>query len=150
MDILKNIRMGLIFNLILFELIIWGTTGSPNPLGFFEIENLSIKIVLVILMIFLTLHGLLHAALVGIPEDVDCQDPDCGKGIRTFFFVMYKGALKCPQCGRWYHRLCWTRYNKTDLTPWGIAKGCKKCKEEREIRSSWLAPAWEFRNSGNS
>lgn len=138
MDILRMYKIGLVFYFILFVLIGWGATGSPNPLKFFGIDNIFIKIVLTVFIILMFTQLLLIAILSKIPEDTDCQDPDCGKSIRTYYLVL-GGAIRCPKCGRWYHKSCWVR-SCGKLTLSSLTQGCRICREEEEESTRRLFP----------
>jgi len=126
-----KLTLGLIINIVLILLISYGTTGSLNPFQAFSSSNLLIKIVLIVLAFFTFIEFLFLLVISRIPEDAICQDPDCGKDIRTYYLVL-RGAIRCPVCGRWYHRACWIRYNRTS-SPLEILKGCKKCRGEGEM-----------------
>ncbi len=125
---LKNLRIGFVTNLIIFIALGYASTHSVNPLRFWGCESLFIKVVLTFLAISLFLQLIAIYVISRIPEDANCSDPDCGKSIRTFYFI-YRGGVMCPRCKRWYHGSCWERFNK--IRYFDALKshlGCKICE----------------------
>lgn len=131
MDVLRSYKVSLLFNVVLFELIGYGTTGFFNPVEFLGSANLLIKIVLGFLALLMLGQIAVILILGRIREDAVCSDPECNKNIRSFVLV-YKGALRCPRCGRWYHQACWQRYNKHSIRD-AVRLGCTGCTGEIDL-----------------
>lgn len=131
---LKNLKIGLVANLIIFEALGYATSHSLNPLKFWGTPSLFLKIVLGFLAFSLFMQFLTIRILSRIPEDASCSDPDCGKSIRTFYFI-YRGGVQCPKCRRWYHGSCWERFNKIRyFDALKSRSGCKICEGAEPTR----------------
>lgn len=139
MNIIQLWQRSLIMNIVLFEAIGYGVSGSLNPLKFFEIDNLLMKIVLIILMVSMLIMALsLIVSSKTIPPDAECHYSECPvKNIRAGY-LMLGGAVKCRKGGEWYHKRCWELYNGQSI--WEATKTgmvCKDCREKQE--SDWLS-----------
>lgn len=127
---MKSYWFSFIVNLTILILISLGTKGTLNPFKVFSTSNLFIKILIISLSTFAFLQFLSIIIVSRIPEDANCADPECGKSIRTFLVVL--GApVKCQKCGRWYHKACSARFNKTSSS---MLNGCTHCTGEEGRR----------------
>lgn len=132
----RQLKWGLVGNLILILLIAYGTTYTLNPSETWARSSTLIKIVLAVLTFSTVLQFLALIVMSSIPEDAECSDPDCpNKNIKAYLSVpVLSKVVRCYNCNRWYHKQCWIRFNKREPSPHELMQGCKICRKEETGR----------------
>ena len=127
MNIRRNVGCSAILFLGLFELLGYASSQSWNPLDFWSTATAIVKVGLVLLG-GLGSVAVLNWLVVGlISENAECGDPQCKNPNIRVFMQVYGGVMRCPRCGRWYHKLCWRRVHLGRTMADIVANGCYQC-----------------------
>ena len=140
MDIKSRVARATILFAIVFEVIGFASSGSWNPLKFWGSAGSLVRVALVVTG-GLSVLGLLNwLAIRTISEDAECGDPECRNPNIRVFATVYGGIMKCPRCGRVYHKACWRRVHRDRSLADVVRNGCYVCSGGAEAKES--ARAW--------